>query len=892
MTLAAGTKLGPYEIQAPLGAGGMGEVYRAKDTRLERTVAIKVLPSHLSGNPDFRQRFEREARAISSLSHSHICPLFDVGHQDGVDFLVMEYLEGETLAQRLAKGPLTQEQVLRYGVEIADALDKAHKQGIVHRDLKPGNVMLTKSGAKLLDFGLARFRAQGPMVESGASMLPTEARELTAEGTIVGTIQYMAPEQIEGRETDARTDIFAFGTLLYEMTTGKKAFTGKSHASLIAAILSTEPPPPSTIQPLTPPALDRVVKTCLTKDPEDRWQTAHDVMLELKWITEAGSMAGVPAPVVARRKSRERLAWSLVGLLSLLTLGLGYGAFRFYRAIHSIRTVRTFIVPPENSDFNLALRRAGSLTISPDGQWVTFVAPDPSGKNMLWIRPLDSVVARTLPGTEEAGFPFWSPDSHFIGFFADAKLKKIDVAGGPALDICDAQDGRGGSWSQDGVIIFSPNFREAIYRVPASGGTPVAITKINETRKETTHRYPFFLPDGKNFLYLAGSHVTGIKSEANAIYLASLDGKVSKILLNARSNPVFAGGYLLFVRDGVLMAQRLDPSHMELEGDSVPIVEKVGYDTGFFRGIFSASGNGILAYQSGLVEAKSQLQWFDRTGKQLGMVGELGNYADLRLSPDEKKLALTSRDTDSGTFDVWIYDLTRGVRTRFTFDTLDEFLPLWSPDGSHILYGSDRNVVDDIYQKQSNGVGAEELVAKSDTDKDPMSWSHDGRFIAFDYRDPKGKTKRDVFILPLFGDRKPFPFLQTEFDEYAAAFSPDGKWIAYTSDESGRSEVYVTTFPDHSGKWQVSTDGGSGPDWRGDGKELFYGSREQKIMAVEVKTAETFEAGVPVALFKADLATGIDITADGKRIILSNREAAAKMVPITIVTNWTADIRH
>ncbi len=894
MTFASGTKLGPYEILTLLGAGGMGEVYRAKDTRLERTVAVKVLPSHLSGNPDFRQRFEREARTISSLSHPHICPLFDVGHQDGVDFLVMEYLEGETLAQRLVKGPIPTEQVFRIGIEIADALDKAHKQGIVHRDLKPGNIMLTKSGAKLLDFGLAKFQPPASQVMmSGVSALATEAKakNLTAEGSIVGTFQYMAPEQLEGKEIDSRTDIFAFGEVLYEMATGNKAFAGKSQASLIAAILSSDPPPVSQIRPMTPPALDRVVKTCLAKDPEDRWQTAHDVMLELKWVAEAGSQAGVPAPVVARRKSRERLAWSLAGILSLLTLGLGYGIFHYHRALASILPIRLFVVPPENSDFNFTFRRAGSLTISPDGRWITFVASDSTGKEILWIRALDQVSAKALPGTEGAGFPFWSPDSHFIGFFADGKLKKIDVSGGPALTICDALDGRGGTWNREGIILFTPNFRDSIYRVAASGGTPVAITKINDSRKETTHRYPYFLPDGRHFLFLAGSHSTGTKSEANAIYIASLDGKVNKILMNARCNPVFANGYLLFVRDRVLMAQHFDARRAELKGDPVPVVEEVGYDTGFFRGIFSASENGILTYQSGLAETKSRLVWLDRNGKETGTLGEPGNYTAVSLSPDEKKLALSIIDSDSGTTDIWIYDLIRDVRSRFTFDPADEYSPVWSPDGNLIAYDSDRRGFDDMYQKPTSGVGADELVLKSfNVDQDARSWSQDGKFIALDYTDRKKSAKRDIWILPLTGDRKPFPFLQTEFDEGDASFSPDGKWIAYTSDESGRQEVYVSTFPDHRGKWQVSTNGGQGPGWRKDGKELFYGSLDQKLMAVEVKAGATFEVGTPVPLFKMDLTTSADISSDGKRIIAVNREVATKQVPITIVTNWTADL--
>src|SRR5712691_3868289 len=520
MTLSPGSHLGPYEILAPLGAGGMGEVYKARDTRLERTVAIKVLPAHLSSSPELRQRFEREAKTISQISHPHICALYDVNREGETEYLVMEYLEGETLADRLGKGPLPVEQLLRYGIEIADALDKAHRQGIVHRDLKPGNVMLTKGGVKLLDFGLAKFQAGGrDPATSSASRLATEmqaSQPLTERGTVLGTFQYMAPEQLEGKDADARSDIFSFGAVLYEMATGKKAFSGKSQASLIGSILRDDPPAVSEISPMTPPALNRVVRTCLAKDPEDRFQTAHDVKLQLQWIAEGGSQAGLPAPVVARRKNREKLAWS-VAAAALLAAGFAtYGHLR--RAPAETFRIRSFLLAPDKSGFELAGINGGSLTISPDGRQTTFAAKVPDGKTVLWLRSLGDLTARPIAGAEGATYPFWSPDSRFLAFFADGKLKKVDISGSPPLDLCDAPNGRSGSWNRDGVILFAPDTTTALSRVPAAGGAPTSATNLDATRAETTHRDATFLPDGKHCLYMAGSHGQGTKSESNAIY--------------------------------------------------------------------------------------------------------------------------------------------------------------------------------------------------------------------------------------------------------------------------------------------------------------------------------------------------------------------------------------
>ena len=580
MTLSTGTRLGPYEVLSPLGAGGMGEVYKAKDTRLERTVAVKVLPSHLSSSDEVRQRFEREAKTISQLSHPHICALYDVGNQDGVEYLVMEYLEGETLADRLLKGALPAEQTLRYGIEIADALDKAHRQGIIHRDLKPGNVMLTKSGVKLLDFGLARVITP-PSEPSALTSFPTVAGSpLTREGTILGTFQYMAPEQLEGKEADVRTDIFSFGAVLYEMATGRKAFSGTSQASLISAIMKEEPAPIATLQPMTPPALERVVRTCLAKDAEDRFQTAHDAKLQLQWMAEAGSAAGVPAPVVARRKNRERLAWTAFAIAAVAAALFAAGYLR--RAPRPERGIRATLPFPEKMFL-------GELALSPDGNRLAFTAGKIGMEPALWVRSLDGSSAQPVAGAENAYFPFWSPDSRSVGFFADGKLKRVDASGGAILTVCDAQRGVGGTWNRDGTIVFAPAPTSALYRVAAGGGKPVPVTKLDASRHEAAHRYPQFLPDGRHFLYMAGNLGGATDDPANAIRVGSLDGSVDKVLVRTLSNAGYASGYLLYGREGTLLAQRFDTSKLEVRGEPVPAVPKIGLSGWHSNWLFSAS---------------------------------------------------------------------------------------------------------------------------------------------------------------------------------------------------------------------------------------------------------------------------------------------------------------
>ena len=673
MTLLAGAKLGPYEIVAPIGAGGMGEVYRAKDTRLDRTVAVKVLPQHLSSSAEVRQRFEREAKTISQLSHPHICALYDVGREGETEYLVMEYLEGETLSDRLAKGSLPLEQTLRFGQEIADALEKAHRQGIVHRDLKPGNVMLTKSGVKLLDFGLAK--AMTPAAQkANLTSLPTQ-QALTEEGTILGTFQYMSPEQLEGKDADARSDIFAFGAVLYEMASGQKAFSGQSQASLISAILRDDPQPISLAQPTSPPALDRVVRTCLAKDPDDRWQSAGDLKRELRWIGE-GSHAGVAMPpaAVGARPRAGRLPWILAAALALAALALG-GLLLRQRAVRP-QPIHAFLIPPPKTSFQLTGDIAAPFALSPDGSNVVFGA---GGR--LWNQSLRSGVATPLTGTEAALFPFWAPDGQQVAFFSAGKLRIAEVAGGPVRAIADAPTPRGGAWGKDGTIVFSADFRGSLMRVAASGGPVTPVTRLDQ-KLHSTHRWPWFLADGKHFVYLAASHANP-RSENAGIYVASLDGGEPKRLMASYGSALAVPGWLLSVQDGSLMATRFDEGRLAVTGSAARVASDVNFDYGIWRGVFSVSQNGMLVFQRARDTGRGQLLWVDTSGKVLNTIGERTEAFALRIAPDGRRASVLEGDPNN---DIWIYDLERGVRTRLTTDAQAQMSPVWSPDGSEILF--------------------------------------------------------------------------------------------------------------------------------------------------------------------------------------------------------------
>jgi eukaryotic-like serine/threonine-protein kinase len=888
----------------------MGEVYRALDTRLDRIVAVKILPSSLSEDPYAKERFDREARTISSLNHPNICTLHDVGHQNEVDYLVMEYLEGETLAGRLNKGPLSPDQVLKYGIEICEGLEMAHRTGVVHRDLKPGNIMLTQTGVKLLDFGLAKSLPAHASASAGSTVTqsgPAANSPLTEKGMVMGTFQYMSPEQVQGKEVDGRSDIFSVGAVLYEMVTGKRAFEGKSHLSVAAAILEDEPVPIGSAKPMTSAVLDHAIVCCLAKNPEDRWQTARDLALELKWAAASGAQTGIFTPAVQRKASRQWLAWSVAALLGV-TVGLTTFLFR---------GKRPSATTPARFEVRLPVG-ARTFTFSPDGRQLAFLAPGTDGRDVVWIRALDSLEPHPLPGTENILVPvFWSPDSRFIAFQSGSKLKKIDVSGGPPQDICDAFAGVfGGAWNRDGTIIFGTT-GNGIMQVPAAGGVPALVTST-EGRNEV-HTFPSFLPDGQHFFYLRAPENSGI-------YLGSTNVKPEQ--QNSRrivSTPVMAVyaasadarmGHLLFLREGTLLAQAFDERSLQAQGNPIPVAERVG--SLFLSGLFSVSPSGALAYSAGPgVLWLSQLSWFDLQGRKLGNAGQPGtySYADFALSPDGTRLAASKVDPRMGQGEtgIWLLDLLRGVSTRLTFDLSPDSAPVWSPDGSRVAFAAYRAGGYGIYQKATNGAGKEqELVRATGDPKFPDDWSRDGRFLLYTQRDPR--THGDLWVLPVAGNGTASgtaaPFANTQFSEGQGRFSPNAHWIAYASDETGRSEIYIQPFPappNGGSKTAISRDGGSQPRWRRDGKELFYVSSDGKLMAVDVSAGTIFNASVPKTLFQVPVALighpevndemgkgslqvlGWDVAPDGKRLLVDTATRSAES--LTVLLNWTAELK-
>ena len=857
----------------------MGEVYRGRDTRLDRDVAIKILPAQLAGDEGLKLRFEREAKTISQLNHPNICALYDVGHEDGRDYLVMEFLEGQTLSERVAKRPLDLDEVLEYGVQIADALDKAHRRGVVHRDLKPSNIILTATGAKLLDFGLAKFTVvPGPI--QGFSTMGTHQRPLTQEGTILGTLQYMAPEQLEGDEADARTDIFAFGAVLYEMLTSRRAFDGKTRTSLIAAIVDRDPPSVTSLQPLTPPALEHVIRRCLEKDPEDRWQSAHDVKTQLDWIADAGSKAGVAAPVLRRRKNRERLAWALHPLTALVAAAVAWGVIEYRKEAPQL--IQSSVTAPPKVNF---LFLHGTPVVSPDNSRIAYVAQPENGRRMLWVRPLHGLAAQPLAGTEEAMHPFWSPDSAHVGFFAGGKMKRISAAGGPPQTLCDASDGRGGTWSRDGLILFSPSIRDGIFSVPAVGGSPTPVTKLDDER-DTSHRYPSFLPDGRHFIYL--HQYAGEAHEKNGLVLASLDGKVNRPLVATRANGTYvAPGYVIFWRDGSLLAQRFDAKKLTLAGEPVPIAENVEY-TSKYEAIFSVNAAGTLAFHQGSGSSVSRLVWMDRSGKELGDVGAPADYQHPSVSHDGKRVAISITDGASRRSDIWIHDLRRATTSRLTTDPADDTRPIWSPDDKTIVYTSNRRSAGDIFTRRSSGLGAEEHLHVNRQWTVATQWSAASQTIVLQENHPG--TGWDIWLYPL-SDRKPKVIIQTKFNELSAEISPNGKWLLYQSNDSNRPQIYVQDLTGDGGKWPISPERGVAPRWSSSGKEIFYWTEDEHLISVPVEESPEFQAGPPQRLFKKALKTApgvqYDVAGDGQRFLLNVPLQEAEVAPITIVQNWT-----
>jgi eukaryotic-like serine/threonine-protein kinase len=908
MALTSGTRLGPYEIESPLGAGGMGEVYRARDTRLERTVAIKVLNAQLVASTELRARFEREAKIISQLQHPHICVLHDVGNEGPIDYLVMEFLQGESLADKLRKGPLAPEQVLTIAIEIADALEKAHRAGVVHRDLKPGNVMLTKSGAKLLDFGLAKplsaTVASGTGRTSSASvfaaaltqtMPASPASPLSTAGAVIGTVQYMSPEQIQGVEADARSDIFSFGVMLFEMVTGKRTFEGKTQASIVGQILAVDPPSVSTLRPQTPPGLDRVIRLCLDKDPDERIQSAHDLKLQLQAIAEA-PLATTQSPVAAPAR-RNFLPWAAAGVLAIVAIGFALAYIQSLRAPQV--SVHSYILAPEKATFVLGGNDAGPPVLSPDGLRIAFVAKSADSKQMLWIRPLNSPVAQSMSGTEGATYPFWSADSRYVGFFAASKLNKLDASGGPPQALCDAAAGRGGTWGSTGTIVFGPDTTSGLARVDAAGGTRVPLTTLGA--KESSHRWPDFLPDGKHFLYFAH----GSTSADSGIYLAALDSKDKdrKLLLRNDSNAIYAApGYLLFVRDNTLVAQRFNLRSLALEGEAKPVADHVAVNTDTWRSILTASASGELLYQHGAAGGGSQLIWYDASGKPgEPVLPEAADYYRPKLSPDASKLAFDLENNGVG--DIWVLDLARRTKTRITFGPQYSADAVWWPDGKSIVFsygpsGSEES----FYRQNADGTGSKEKLLETPGIRAiPFSVSPDGRYIAYMRNDRKSNTGWDIWALPMFpdkaGEQKPFSVVATNFADITPSFSPDGKWLAYANNETGRMEVYIQPFPSGAGRWQVSTAGGVTPNWRKDGKELFFFSTDQQVMAVDVnQEGASLHLGTPHALFKASTVTSpsgpYTVSADGKKFVMNTVLPQSITEPLTLITNWPADLKQ
>jgi Tol biopolymer transport system component len=871
MSLTPGTRLGPFEILSLIGSGGMGEVYRAADTRLDRILALKILPERLADDPVRRQRFEREARAVASLNHPHICGLYDIGQDRGIDFLVLEYLEGRTLAGCLIKGALPLSEVMKIGVQLADALDHAHRCGLVHRDLKPGNIMLTRSGVKVLDFGLAKLRVVDSLPE--LSTVATAGSPLTGENALLGTFEYMAPEQLEGRDADARTDIFALGAIIYEMAAGNRPFERNTQAGIIGAILHTDPPPIASLRPLIPPALDRVVSRCLAKDPDDRWQSARDLMLELKWIAD-GAAGPAVAPVPDRGKWSVRAGWAAAAVLALSMAVVSFVHFR--EVPLDRRVVRLSMLPGRTTSY---------FSLSPDGRLLTFAGGN-ENDTRLWIHSLDSVTPQPLRGTEGAGPPFWSPDGRFIAFGAGGKLKKIAVSGGPVQTICDAPGVVGGTWNRDDVIVFAPGNRTPLHRVSAAGGESTPVTTLDQSQSQNTHRWPHFLPDGRHFVFLSRS----TRVENNGVYLATLDSKAMTRLMSADSMASFVNtGYLLFVRDGALLARAYDPGTQRLGDDLYQILDDVRYSMADGAASFSVSEGGEMAYQSSAAVAQSELVWFNRAGERIGSPAVTGNVEEPSISLDGTRLAVMR--WANGTSDVWQIDLARNSSLRLTTDPAIDFAPLWSPDSSAIVFSSNRDGPSDLYQTMPGG--EDKSLLRSASVKHATHWSPDGRFII--YQTVERSTGRDLWTLA-DGDQKREVYLQTAFHESLGRLSPNGRWMAYVSNQTGRDEVYVRPFPPSTGMWRISTEGGTEPRWRRDGRELFYIAADQNVMAVPVESGTArFQSGIPGALFKSRSSHGgiwsYDVTPDGQRFVMSVN-VGDPVPPIIVVLNWTMWLPH
>jgi len=885
MTVQPGTRLGPYEIVAAIGAGGMGEVWRARDTRLDREVAIKVLPAGFAENELSRERFEREARSISQLNHAHVCTLYDVGVESSegrgapLHYLVMELLEGESLADRILKGPLPLHDVLRFGRQIASALDAAHRQGITHRDLKPGNIMLTKSGAKLLDFGLAKTASESSAPLGSLTSLPTAVKPLTQQGTIIGTFQYMAPEQLEGLEADSRTDIFALGAVLYEMATGKRAFEGASRTSLIAAIVSSQPAPISSLVATTPPALDHVLRKCLEKDPDDRWQSARDVASQLLWIGEGGSQAGVAAPSVARR--RRPAAW--IGWAVAAAIAASWTVAALTRRSPVLPIIATEIAPPQGVVLSSSY---GGIALSPDGRKLAFVAHGAGEKRRIWIRDLGSSSASPLAGTDDASLPVWSADGKSIMFRAEEDLRKVPVDGGAYETVATGRI-NGATWTQGGDILYANN--QSVFRVPVSGGAATTLVELPNHR--LTH--PRALPDGRRFLFTS---IRGT-SEPDALYVGTLDGAPpKKVIEGVYSNTAYVSpGLILYFRDGGLRAQPVDPDTLMPRGDPFRIAAGVQYDPESKSALFSVSDGGPLVYVPGTEVARTELAWVSRSGAELGVVSPAAMHYTPRLSHDGKRVAVDISEPQTAKGDIWVLDLARATSTRLTYDQANESAPIWTPSDRSVVFFSEKRGYLDLYERSAGGIGGDEVVLQDTRAKIPLDLSPDGRWLAFQVSDtPQGKA--DVWLFDRQGHEAK-PLLTTPFAETEFQFSPDGNWVAYVSDESGEPEVYVLQFPESPGKWIVSRGGGEQVAWSADGRQIYYLAGGKTLMSVAVTLGESFDSGPPQPLFDAPVRADLSsrqycVSQDGSRFLLNRRVGENATRPIAFVQNWSVGLER
>ena len=892
--LKPGDALGPYRVDALIGKGGMGEVYRGTDTRLGRSVAIKISAR------EFTDRFEREAQAISSLNHPNICTLYDVGPS----YLVMELVEGDTLSHLIKQGPMPLEKVLQYAIQIADALSAAHAKGVIHRDLKPANIILTRSGVKVLDFGLAKLSTTAKYGAPGSSEMLTKTEPMTESGSIIGTLQYMSPEQAEGKDTDERSDIFSFGTVLYEMITGTRAFDGETKTAILAAILKDQPAPIQQFQPAVPRALDRVVRRCLEKKPADRWQSAHDLKPTLELIDLAGPTtashsisSGSGIQPLAPLPSGRKWLWPAVAAVAVIASGAALAVWAPWRKSAPTQAVRFEVGPAEKMTF---INQA-AMAVSPDGRWMVFPATGDDGIRHYYVRALDGVEVRALPGADGVQAPAsWSFDSRWVLFTVSNKLKKVDIQGGPPQNIADFPGLLSGAgWNSDGVIIAGA-LNSPILRLPASGGQATPITALN--RGERAHLWPQFLPDGRHFLYL---RVSSDAAKAG-VYIGSVDVQANQQsmqrLLASDQQAYYAPapgggtGHLIFLRGATLMAQPFDPNKMALSGEPAAIADGVDSFATTNHGLFSVSNTGTLVYRAG-TGTQTVLTWFDQQGNPAGTLGDPGDYANPAISPDGTRVAVAMGPIQ--TRDIWILDVVRGSSTRFSFDPARDDFPAWSPDGKNIAFSSYRGGGHgDLYIKPADGSGEGKLLLKTDEPKTVDRWTKDGRFLLFTSTGPK--TAADMWALPFPGDARPVPLLQTQFQEAVARVSPDGRWLAYTSSESGTFENYVRPFTPESpagtgAKWLVSKGAGAFPIWRPDGKELFYLSLTNQVMAVDIDTRKGFQAGTPRRMFTSPMAvlptTRWDLSPDGKRFLFVAPPRAGRTIPFTVVLNWAAGLK-